>query len=183
MEKIKVYVFKVAFRFRKGLWRRIEIKGNQTLADFDHIVREAFAHDQGDHLSEFYRKRKGRRHSEGFGIIEPGGGGVGAMVQIWQLGLRESDELEYVYDFGDNIQHIITLEKIKEIEKKVTYPRIIAKNKPRYRYCEECEEQGKKTVAQWICIECSDEEGRGVYLCDECATANHDDHWIEEIVY
>ena len=33
----KVYVFKVALKYRKELWRRIEIKGNQTLVDFDPI--------------------------------------------------------------------------------------------------------------------------------------------------
>ena len=37
----KVYVFKVVLKYRKGLWRLIEIKGNQTLADFDRIIRIA----------------------------------------------------------------------------------------------------------------------------------------------
>jgi len=36
---------------KKGLWRRIEIKGDQTLADFDHIIRIAFNHDTWNHLS------------------------------------------------------------------------------------------------------------------------------------
>ena len=47
----KVYVFKVALKYRKGLWRRIEIKGDQTLADLDHIIRIAFNHDTWDHLT------------------------------------------------------------------------------------------------------------------------------------
>lgn len=50
----EVYVFKAAFKYRKGVWRRIEIEGGQTLADFDGIMREAFNHDTWDHLSEFY---------------------------------------------------------------------------------------------------------------------------------
>ena len=28
-----IYVFKVALRHRKGLWRKIEIRGDQTLGD------------------------------------------------------------------------------------------------------------------------------------------------------
>ena len=48
----EVYVFKAAFKYRKGVWRRIEIEGGQTLADFDGIMREAFNHDTWDHLSE-----------------------------------------------------------------------------------------------------------------------------------
>lgn len=51
----KAYVFKVALMYRKGLWRRIEIKGGQTLGDFDHIIRDAFNNDTFDHLSEFFR--------------------------------------------------------------------------------------------------------------------------------
>jgi hypothetical protein len=36
----------------------------------------------------------------GFGEIEPHGGGSGAEVRIADLGLSEWDKLEYVYDFG-----------------------------------------------------------------------------------
>jgi len=108
----KVYVFKVALKYRKGLWRRIEIKGDQTLADFDHIIRIAFDHDTWDHLSEFFM---GEWSRGGFGEIDPDGGGSGAEMRIEQLGLSEGDKLGYVYDFGDEIQHIITLEKIRSM--------------------------------------------------------------------
>ncbi len=102
----KVYAFKAAFKYRKGLWRRIEIEGGQTLADFDGIIREVFNHDTWDHLSEFYPEHT--QGMSGFGEIEPHGGGSGAEVRIADLELFEGDKLEYVYDFGDNIQHVIT---------------------------------------------------------------------------
>ena len=44
----KVYVFKVALKYTKGLWRRIEIKGSQTLGNFDSIIRIAFNYDTKD---------------------------------------------------------------------------------------------------------------------------------------
>jgi len=181
MRKEKVYVFKAALKYRKRLWRRIEIKGHQTLGDFDHIMRETFHHDTWDHLSEFFSGRVWR--SEGFGEIEPGGGGSGANKQINQLDLSEGDKIEYVYDFGDDIQHVITLEKIVEPEKEVEYPRVISQNKPRYRYCEVCKEQGKKTLANWICIECSEEEGGEVLLCEDCLMEKHEEHYADEILY
>lgn len=181
MKKEKLYVFKAAFKYRKGLWRRIEIKGNQRLADFDDIMREAFNHDTGDHLSEFFSGRVWR--SEGFGEIQPDGGGSGANKKINQLGFSEGDKIEYVYDFGDDIQHVVTLEKIIEPEKGVKYPRIISRNKPRYRYCELCKKQGRKTIATWICIECSDEEQREVLLCEDCLMEEHEDHYADEILY
>ena len=181
IEKEKVYVFKAALKYRKGLWRRIQIKGNQTLGDFDHVMREAFNHDTGDHLSEFFSGRVW--YSEGFGEIEPGRRGSGARKQIDQLCLTEGNRMEYVYDFGDDIQHVITLEKIVEPEKKTDYPYIASKNKPRYRYCELCKEQKKKTIATWICIECSEKEQREVLLCEDCFEEGHEDHYSDEILY
>ncbi|MCL0034476.1 hypothetical protein M1N22_02095 [Dehalococcoidia bacterium] len=176
----KVYVFKVALKHRRGLWRRIEIKGNQRLADLDWLIRDAFNHDTFDHLSEFFKERWPRG---GFGEIDPDGGGSGAKKRIEQLSLSEGDKIGYVYDFGDEILHNVTLEKIVQPEKGVEYPRVIAKNKPRYRYCERCQEQGKKTIAAWICIECSGEEGREVLLCEDCLEEEHEDHYADEILY
>jgi len=176
-----VYVFKVALKHRKGLWRSIEISGDQTLGNFDDAIRKAFNHDTWDHMSEFFRGQIW--NSEGFGEIEPGGGGSGADRRIDELGLSEGDKLEYVYDFGDEIQHVITLEKVVEPEGGVEYPRIVSRSKPRYRYCEICKGEGKKTVATWVCIECSEKEGRNVFLCEDCLTREHEDHYAEEILY
>ena len=39
------------------------------------------------------------------------------------LGLAPGDELKYVYDFGDWIEHKITLEAITEPQADVKYPR------------------------------------------------------------
>ncbi|MEA1964547.1 MAG: hypothetical protein U9O41_05420 [Candidatus Aerophobetes bacterium] len=177
----KIYVFKVALKYRKGLWRRIEIKGNQTLGDFDYVIRGAFNHDLGDHLSEFFSGQVWR--SKGFGEIEPGGSGSGAGKKIAKLGISEGDKLRYVYDFGDDIRHVVTLEKIVEPEQGAKYPRVTSQNKPRYRYCEMCKNKGKKTIATWICLECSQERGRRVLLCEDCLMKEHEDHYADEILY
>ncbi len=178
----QVYRFKVALKHRKTLWRRIEIEGAQTLKDFDRIIRRAFQHDPLDHLSEFYRGRVWE--AGGLGVINPSGGGPGAKKRLDRLGLVEGGKLEYVYDFGDDIQHVLTLEKIKDPAEAGAYPRVIAQNKPQYYYCEVCDQEGKKTVATWLCIACSEEEGRFVYLCEDCfMDEKHEDHYAEEVVY
>jgi hypothetical protein len=183
----QVYRFKAALRYRAGLWRTIEIQGQQTLAEFDAILRSSFEHDFSDHLSGFW-KRVQRGKSKRFrevdvGDINPFGGGSGSEVHIAGLGLEPGDELKYVYDFGDWIEHRITLEEIVEPEAGVEYPRIVAQNKPRYRNCEACQAQGRKTRATWICLECSNREGRAVELCEECLVREHEDHYAEEILY
>ena len=178
----EIYVFKVALKYRKALWRRIEIRGDQTLGNFDQIIRETFKHDPCDHLSEFYSGRVWR--SKGFGEIAPDGSGSGVKKRINQLGLSEGNNIEYVYDFGDDIQHIITLEKIIEPVIGFEYPRIISRNKPRYRYCQHCIKSGKKIVATWICIDCSQEEGRRrVLVCEDCSIDKHEDHYGDEFPY
>jgi hypothetical protein len=176
----KVYVFKIALKHQKRIWRRIEIKGNQTLADFDHIIRIEFDHDAWDHLSEFYI---GNWSQGGFGEINPDGGGSGAEIRINQLRLTKGAKLGHVYDFGDEIQHIITLENIIEIEDGTKYPCLISQNKPKYRYCEKCKNEGCQTIATWICIECSEEKEVAVNLCDDCIEKEHEDHYMDEILY
>jgi hypothetical protein len=79
---------------------------------------------------------------------------------------RKATNLEYVYDFGGDIQHVLTLEKVVEQEAGVEYPRVVAMSK-----------------ATWVCIECSEKPGKDVYLCEDCLAREHEDHYAEEIVY
>lgn len=91
--------------------------------------------------------------------------------------------MEYIHDFGDDVQHIVTLEKIMEVEEAAKYPRIFSQNKPKYSYCEVCEKLGKKTIATWMCVECSNDEERDVLVCEDCLIKKHEDHYAEEMIY
>lgn len=85
MSNEKIYVFKTVLKRDKRRWCRIEIKGSQTLGDFDRIIREAFNHDTDDHLSAFYNGLVWQ--SECLGDIDPDGKGKGAYKQVEDLGL------------------------------------------------------------------------------------------------
>ena len=139
----QVYRFKAALWHRPGLWRRVEIQGKQTLADLDSILRDAFEHDPMDHLGGFWkriRRGKGRRFREiDVGDVDPFGEGSGAGVHIAGLGLESGQQLRYVYDFGDWIEHRLTLEEIVDPEANAKYPRIIAQNRPQYKDCQICQ--------------------------------------------
>jgi hypothetical protein len=182
-----VYRFKAALKHRPGLWRTIEIQGKQTLGDFDRVLRDAFDHDWFDHMSGFWklvRRGQSKRFREiDLGDIEPMGGGSGAGLRIAGLGLHPGDECKYVYDFGDWIEHHLTLEAIAEPEPRTKYPRIVAQNKPRYQGCESCREQGRKSRATYICLSCSNDEQREVLICDRCEGQYHEDHYTEKILY
>lgn len=183
----QVYSFKAALKYRKGLWRLIEIQGKQTLADFDAILRGVFKHDTSDHLSGFWksiRRGKGNRYREiDLGNINPFQSGGAADLTIAGLGLQVGDKLKYVYDFGDWVEHEITLETVEPSQARIKYPLISEQNKPRYKYCEHCKDEGRKEVATYICIECSDDEQRQVLVCEDCLDEHHEDHYIDEVIY
>jgi len=183
----QVYRFKAALRYRPGLWRRIEVQGGQTLGEFDTVLRDAFGHDWSDHLSGFWRRIRrgtGKRFREvGLGDINPFGEGSAADRHVAGIGLKPGDELKYVYDFGDWIEHRITLEEVVEPEADAEYPRIAGQNKPRYRYCQSCKAKGLKIRATWICIDCSNEQQREVLVCEGCLMAEHEGHYAQEILY
>jgi hypothetical protein len=180
----QVYCFKASLEYRKGLWRRIEVRGDQTMGEFDGIMRDAFDHDLGDHLSEFYLAGVRDWRHRGLGTLGPWGyEGSGEDVILGAIGLEEGDELRYIYDFGDDIGHILQLEKILPAEEGVQYPRLVEQNKPRYQYCESCQARGQQTIATWLCIECSNEQGREVLVCEKCLEKKHEDHWADEMIY
>jgi len=179
----KVYRFHATFRRSTSPWRRIEIRGDQTLRQFDDEMRRAFRHDFSDHLSEFYLGTDSEAHRRGLGDHEPGGGGAGADWMVGELGLESGDTLSYTYDFGDNIQHTLTLEAVIPPEPGIKYPRVAEQNKPRYHYCEHCQAQGKKEIATWFCITCANDQQREVRVCSDHIASEHEDHYAEEIVY
>lgn len=183
-QKRRVYRFKAALERNRRIWRKVEILGGQTLADLNVILVRAFQHDF-DHLAGFWkivprRGAKTRYREVELGTVDPLGEGDGADVQIAAIGLQEGDRLKYVFDFGEWIEHILTLEAIYPAEEGVNYPREIARNKPRYLYCIRCQASGRERVASWYCITCFTDPTQG--YCDECIE-EHDDHYTREIVY
>jgi hypothetical protein len=185
----QVYRLRAELARRPSIWREVEVQGKQSLADLDGVLRAAFNHDSSDHLSGFWQRvaregRARRRYREvKLGDVEPFGGGEGSRTIIVGLRLHPGDQIKYVYDFGDWVEHRLVLEAIKEPEKDAKYPREVSRNKPKHKECRDCRERGKSTVATWVCIECSENEGQEVDLCEDCLSERHEEHFTEEIVY
>ena len=185
----RVYRLRAELAYRPSIWREVEIMGKQSLADLDDVLRASFNHDLSDHLSGFWQKiaregksRKRYREVE-VGTVDPFGEGEGAEKAVAALKLQRGDQLKYVYDFGDWVEHRLVLQAIGAAEKGAKYPREVARNQPQYRECRDCREEGKSTVALWLCIECSNNEGQEVDLCEDCLSKRHDEHYSEEIMY
>lgn len=183
-----VYRFKANLSRKKSIWRRIDIQGKQVLEELMHELINAFDHDPY-HLSAFWKLVR-RGNSKRFREVEIANinrfkksESKGEDTPIAALGLRIGDRLKFVHDFGDWHEHILELEEIVDAEEDKEYPCIIAKNKPRYRYCVHCKEQGKKTVAIYDCFTCYNKEEKDVLVCEDCAEKYHKEHYLEEILY
>lgn len=139
-----VYLFKVALDHDKRTYRHIEILDSQTLEDFHEIIFEAF--DRYDeHLYSFYltgtatkslsKRRRAPEITDPM-IIEDEGPLFfmrerelydASKTTIGDLGLKEKDKMYYLFDFGDEWWHEITLLSIIETKRKTGLPRIVKK--------------------------------------------------------
>jgi hypothetical protein len=190
--------FKAHLVGRPKIWREIEIQGKQTLSDLDVALRGAFNHDEYDHMGGFWKLipradqaktmskrssgRAARTREVAIGDVEPMGGGDGANIKVAELGLAVGEQLKYVYDFGDWIEHQLTLQAIEAPQSNVTYPREVARNEPKYAFCVECQKKGKQQIAKWICLQCTTGSEQEILLCEKCVN-KHDGHYLEEILY
>jgi hypothetical protein len=148
-----IYRFRALLKHKPSIWREIEIQGEQTLEELDNILRIAFQHDTSDHLSGFWKKvvrmggSKKRFREVDIGTVNPFEYAEGSDTTIAALKLAVGDQIKYVYDFGDWIEHTLELLAINDTEKDVSYPRETARNKPKHKYCTECLKERKETIA------------------------------------
>jgi hypothetical protein len=187
----QVYRFKAALKYRPKVWRVIEIQGKNTLSDFNSILVDLFDHDF-DHLGGFWKlvpragtKRGVARYREvDLGSVDPFGEGDGADVTIAELELAVGNKMKYVFDFGDWIEHVLTLETIEPPKPNTEYPREAKRNKPAYVKCVECLKKGKETTAIYVCLTCTKNPEEEKLLCKDCVEKHENkDHYIEKILY
>lgn len=188
-QKEQVYRFKAELKYRPKIWRTIEIQGKDTLADFNRILVDIFDHDF-DHLGGFWKlvprgaAKRGVPHYRevDLGSVDPFGGGDGADVTIAELDLAVGSKMKYVFDFGDWIEHVLTLETIEPPQPGAKYPRETKRNTPKYANCVECLKKGKETAAVYACLTCTKNPDEERLLCEDCAK-KHEDHYVEKILY
>lgn len=136
-----IYQLKITLKYMKPpVWRRIQVDSTITFKILHQLIQAAF--DWEDyHLHEFRLKsREGSaRQPSLFALNEvlitnteiPNDFGLGEPSFEEKHGVledyfkKEKDKGLYVYDFGDDWQHEILLEKIVPAEEGVTYPRCI----------------------------------------------------------
>lgn len=118
---VEVYQIKVTLRDTKPpIWRRLEVKSDMRLSQF-HAVLQTVMGWTNSHLHEF------QVGEERYG--EPMDDDQGEMQDEHRRKLRDvlsgvRSKMMYTYDFGDNWEHVITLEKILPVMPGMKYPSV-----------------------------------------------------------
>jgi hypothetical protein len=153
-----VFILKVALAGRKSIWRRIALKGKQTLDDLHEAIFQAF--DRFDeHLYSFYFPRPGSKgrarmrdaveYACPFSCTDGGpfadeASHNAAETKLSSLGLKPKQVFMYLFDFGDQWLHEITVEQVDAPEAKGKYPQVVethGQSPPQYPDMDEEEEE------------------------------------------
>lgn len=142
----KVIIFKVALADDKQVWRRIAVRENQTLDDLHEAIFDDFGRDD-EHMYSFYFPRpgaKGRKLLKDakeytHPYIADGGDpfttfmrgkppGNAAKTRLSSLNLEPKQKFQYLFDFGDEWWHEITVEQADVVAENGTYPQILERH-------------------------------------------------------
>ncbi|MBO0992223.1 plasmid pRiA4b ORF-3 family protein [Bacillus sp. SD088] len=123
-----IYQFKVQLLgFRPPIWRRLQVESNMTFLDFHQVLQLAFEWE--DYHLHTYRMTKSNGKSiepleigpeDEYGLFSPSYDE--AEIVLADFFKKEKDRAVYTYDFGDDWNHEIILEKVLAPEKGVAYP-------------------------------------------------------------
>lgn len=117
------YQLKITIRGSKPpIWRRVIVPEHIAFCDLDDIIEKIFGWTHG-HLYEFFIKDWGMRIT-GAPLMEEDDNAE-ECIDSW---MKVGSEIFYTYDFGDNWEHLIKIEKIVEYEYR--YPVVLKSKGP-----------------------------------------------------
>ncbi len=119
-DEIPVYQIKILLRDTKPpIWRRVLVRGDSTLADLHRVIQVTMDW-AGYHLHEF--EMGGRCYGEpdpdwdDRDIVDE------TEVRLDEVITGEGVKMGYLYDFGDNWEHALLVEKVLPLDPQQTYP-------------------------------------------------------------
>lgn len=107
---------------RPPVWRRVQVPSTITLGELHLVIQAAFGWwDYHLHEFEINGIRYGTDDGEGWGD-PPKDEHRAKLERLAPVG----GKIGYVYDFGDNWKHTITVEKVLPADPRATYPACVA---------------------------------------------------------
>lgn len=120
-----LYRFHVALAWKPDVWRRIELRGDQTLDELHEAIQEAFNWDN-DHLYSFFLSGEAWDTETEYVSPYADDGHHANAYRLEHLPLKAGQTILYLFDYGDELEHIVKLEAVLPgaVEKRKKYPRI-----------------------------------------------------------
>lgn len=122
-----LYKFQIKLDWMKTVWRRIEMRGDQTLHDLHEAIQAAFAWDD-DHLYSFFMSGKAWDNTSEYAspYNDEGEGHNAAKVRLESLKLAPKQKFLYLFDYGDELRHNVIVEAVVPggVKRGEDYPRI-----------------------------------------------------------
>jgi hypothetical protein len=123
----KIFQIKIALNgSRPKIWRRVLVRSDLLLSDFHKIIQTTMGWTNS-HLHQFIKD------GTFYTVRMPDDVFWGEMnnvdykkIKVSDLLTAENEKIRYQYDYGDNWEHDITLEKILPIDEKKKYPICVA---------------------------------------------------------
>ena len=126
-----IYQFKIVLEdIKPTIWRRIQVPESYTFWDLHVAIQDAMGW-MDCHLHQFETITQKPREIKYIGIPDEEDFGM-KVVAGWEekiskwFSLDSRKTMRYAYDFGDNWNHKVTLEKILPKEEKTKYPVCVA---------------------------------------------------------
>jgi|GEM_PF-399962 Plasmid pRiA4b ORF-3-like protein./ST7 protein. len=137
----KIYTFKVSLKESPEVWRKIEMKGSQTLYHLHKAIFKAYER-YDERIYAFFLSNKPWDTSSAYSLPHPESPVKNVkQARIDSLGLRVKKKFLYLFGFGDEWWHSIQLLGIKKGEPEGKYPRIVeSQGKASPQYLDEEEE-------------------------------------------
>jgi hypothetical protein len=123
----KIFQIKITLNdSRPKIWRRVLVRSDLLLSDFHKIIQTTMGWTNS-HLHQFIKD------GTFYTVRMPDDVFWGEMnnvdykkIKVSDLLTAENEKIRYQYDYGDNWEHDITLEKILPIDEKKKYPICVA---------------------------------------------------------
>ena len=126
-EEPQIYLLRIALNYIKPpIWRKVEVPSNFTFYQLHQVIQAAMNGWMDYHLHDFefkigrFNARIGNTHNEfdeDDDLIDENETLISEYLPNYNI--------TYVYDFGDNWNHTIRLQKVLEPKKGQIYPRIV----------------------------------------------------------
>lgn len=137
--KEDIYCFKVEYLLKKGVWREIEIHGNQNFGELASAIVESMGWDE-DHMHGFGLPIPSKEPEKRFPSLskymfycdgwedDPFPTYKSNQIKIYNIGYKKFPKLEFIFDFGDGHRFDIWLIRIHKNGSKFKtekFPRVV----------------------------------------------------------